>query len=465
ARQGMNAQQTAIQIASQNISNASNTGYSRQSVSLVESQPTLFPYGEVGTGVDVSTITRARDTMLDTSYRQSAGAQSNADATSGALGQIQDIFGEPTDTGLSSTMDAFWSSWSTLAQDPTNGAAKAVVIQSGNNVASTLNSYASQLDQLDQNNRETMNADVAQVNSLSSQIADLNRQIVTSQSNGQPANDLLDQRDNALDQMSQLIGGQIVYHANGSVAVYAGSRMVLDDTSVSKLEVQDGQPPIIAYQGGAPALDGIGGKVGGELKISATTIPNAMSKLDSIASTLVTTVNSIHSSGQTFSGTPPVGTPAGNFFAVTNPPPTGTDPLMTARGIRLQVTDPSQIATASGTATGPGNVDVANQLAGLQDNSVAFSDGAGNSLGTASFDDFYGQLVGDVATQTRQAQDDSTVQASLASNADTRRQSVSGVSTDEELINVIQFQHAYQAAARLVTVADEMAQTLIQLGQ
>jgi flagellar hook-associated protein 1 FlgK len=465
ARAGMNAQQTAIQIASQNISNAENTGYSRQRVDLAASLPTLFPYGDLGTGVDIKGVTRARDVMLDTTYRQNAGSQSSADATSTALSQIQDIFGEPSDTGLSSSLDAFWGAWGTLAQDPTNGAAKAVVVQSGNNVATTLNQFARQLDQLDQNNRETMNADVSQVNSLSKQIGDLNRQIVTSQSNGQPANDLLDARDNLLDQISQLTGGQVVYHANGSVAVYAGSRMLLDDTSVSTLEVQDGQPPKIAYQGGSPALDGIGGKLGAELKVSATTIPNAMSKLDSMAKTLVTTVNSIHSSGQVFSGNPPVGAPAGNFFAVTNPAPTGTDPMMTARGIKMQITSAAQVATASGTATGPGNVDVANQIAGLQENGVAFTDGSGNALGTASFDDFYSQLVGDVATQTHQAQDDATVQKSLADNADTRRQSVSAVSTDEELINVIKFQHAYQAAARLVTIADEMAQTLIQLGQ
>ncbi len=127
ARSGMNAQQTAIQIASQNISNADNTGYSRQTVNLAASLPTLFPYGDIGTGVDIKSVTRSRDVMLDTSYRQSAGAQAGADATSSALGQVQNIFGEPSDTGLSASLDAFWGSWSTLAQDPTNGAAKAVV--------------------------------------------------------------------------------------------------------------------------------------------------------------------------------------------------------------------------------------------------------------------------------------------------------------------------------------------------
>ena len=465
ARAGMNAQQTAIQIASQNISNAENTGYSRQRVELAASLPTLFPYGNIGTGVDIKSVTRARDALLDTSYRNNAGAQAGSEATSTALSQIQSVFGEPSDTGLSASLDAFWSSWSDLANDPTNGAAKAVVVSQGNNLARTLNQFASQLDQLDQSNRETMNADVSQVNSLSKQIANLNREIVAAQSNGQPANDLLDARDNALDQMSQLVGGQVVYHENGSVAVYSGSRMILDDVNVKTLEVQDGKPPYVAYQGGTPALEGIGGKIGAELGVSAKSIPDAMTKLDSLAKGLVQTVNAIHSTGQLFTGSPPTAIPAGNFFAVTNPVPSGTDPLMTARGIRLAITDTSQVATAGATATGPGNTDVATQLAGLRDGSVSFTDASGNSLGADSIGGFYAQLVGSVATATHQAQDDATVQGALADNAQSRRLSVSAVSTDEELISVIQHQHAYQAAARLVSVVDELSQTLIDLGR
>ena len=465
ARAGMNAQQTAIQIASQNISNAENTGYSRQRVELAASLPTLFPYGNVGTGVDIKTISRARDALLDTTYRNTAGAQAGADAASNALSQIQSVFGEPSDTGLSASLDAFWSSWGNLSNDPTNGAAKAVVIAQGNNVARTLNQFASQLDSLDQSNRETMNADVAQVNSLSKQIADFNREIVAAQSNGQPANDLLDARDNALDQMSQLVGGQVVYHANGSVAVYSGSRMILDDVNVKTLEVQDGQPPYVAYQGGTPALEGIGGKIGAELTVSAKSIPDAMSKLDALTKTLVQTVNGIHSSGQIFTGTPPTGAPAGNFFAVTSPTPGGTDPLLTARGVRVAISNVNQLATAGATATGAGNTDVATQIGNLRDGSVAFTDASGNSLGSDSIGDFYTQLVGNVATATHQAQDEATVQTALAGNAQTRRVSVSAVSTDEELISVIQHQHAYQAAARLVSVVDELSQTLIDLGR
>jgi flagellar hook-associated protein 1 len=101
----------------------------------------------------------------------------------------------------------------------------------------------------------------------------------------------------------------------------------------------------------------------------------------------------------------------------------------------------------------------------LRNASVAIKSPSGVTVDTNQLSGFYDQLVGDIATSTQQASDDSTVQATLTSNADTRRQSVSGVSTDEELIDIIQHQHSYQAAARLVTVVDDMAQTLIDLGR
>jgi flagellar hook-associated protein 1 FlgK len=192
-----------------------------------------------------------------------------------------------------------------------------------------------------------------------------------------------------------------------------------------------------------------------------------MGRLDALAKGLVQTVNSIHSSGQVYTGNPPVASPAGNFFDVTNPPPAGGDPLLTARNIRLAstMTGPSAVATAGASATGPGNTDVATQLAALHDTVVTFTDGSGTPTESSSFDNFYQNTVGGIATATQQSGDDATVQQTLASNADTRRQSVSGVSTDEELISVIQHQQAYSAAARLVSVVSQMSDTLVTLGQ
>src|SRR5262249_55580084 len=123
------------------------------------------------------------------------------------------------------------------------------------------------------------------------------------------------------------------------------------------------------------------------------------------------------------------------------------------------------VAAGGAGATGPGNNDTASAMAALQTGLVSFTNAGGTSLGTDSMGGFFSGIVGDVATQVKYAQDDSTVQQTLLSNATNQRQSVSGVSTDEELINVIQHQHSYQAAARLVSVVDDMVQTLVDLGR
>jgi len=465
ARTAMAAQQTAVQVASQNISNATTAGYSRQRVDMATSLPTVFPYGSIGTGVSIQSITRSRDMMLDTTYRQNSAGAAGADTTNTALSQIQSVFGEPSDNGLSASLDAFWSAWSDLSTDPTNSAAKSVVVQTGNNVAVTLNRFSSQLSQLDQTNREGMNSDVATINDLSKHIAEFNRQIVSSESSGQPANDLRDARDRLVDQMSSLVGGQVIEHTNGSIAIYVGGRILVDDTSAKQLQMNDGQPPSVSYAGSPNPVDGIGGSLGARIGVSTTTIPGVMSRLDSLAAGLVQTVNGIHSTGTVYTGTPPVASAAGNFFDVTVPTPAGGDNLLTARGIRIAPTlTAATVATAGPGATGPGNNSVALALAGLRDQSVTFTSGA-TTVATTSFGGFYNQAVGEVASAAQVAQDESSIQGTLASNALNRRESVSGVSTDEELISVIDHQHAYQAAARLVSVVDEMTQVLVDLGR
>ncbi|HVX41891.1 MAG TPA: flagellar hook-associated protein FlgK [Gemmatimonadaceae bacterium] len=467
ARTAMNAQQTAVQVASQNISNAQTDGYTRQRIELTASVPTTYPWGTVGNGVSIADVTRTRDALLDQSYRSAAADQSSANATSTALQQVQTIFNEPSDNGLSATLDKFWNSWSDLANDPTNQAAKSVVLSSGQDVATQLNQYASQLDAADQQNRQAMKTDVDRVNQLTQQIADLNPKILSAESGGHSANDLRDARDSALDELAKLAGATVVERENGTVGVYAAGRLLVDGSSAKTLELSNGNPPAITSPGSTAPLAGLGGSLGAELDLSMNRIPGVMSQLDGLASAIVTNVNAIHSTGTTYRGNPPVASPAGNFFDVTTPPPSGGDPRLTARGIRISPTIASatDVAAAAGGDPGPGNNAIALSLAQLKDSTVAFTSPSGASLGTNTIGGFYQQTIGDLATATRHAQDDETVQNTMLGNVTTRRQSTTGVSTDEELIDIIQHQHSYQAAARLVNVVDEMTQTLVQLGQ
>jgi flagellar hook-associated protein 1 FlgK len=460
----MSAQQLAVQIASQNIANADTEGYSRQRVELATTISTSFPYGNVGTGVSVQTITRARDSMLDAQYRQDSAGSTQAQTTSSALDQIQQMFGEPSDSGLSASLDQFWSSWSDLANDPTNGAAKGAVRQAGDSVASTLNRFAAQLDAQDQTNRESANSDVSQINQLAKQVTDYNNKIIAQESTGNTANDLRDARDRLLDQLSNLTGGQTVERSNGNVAFFVGGRMLVDGAVSKQMQFTDGQPPQLKFTDDPQPLVGVGGKLGAEVDVSANQIPKVMSQLDSIAKTLVTTVNAIHNGATAYSGTPPVATTAGNFFSVGTG--AATDPAFTARGIKLDASlNTSDKVAAAAANTGNGNSDVATAMANLRDQTIPITDSTGTIVSTNSIGGFFNQAIGQLGTAAKYAQDDATVQQTLASNSQTRRTSVSGVSTDDELVSVIQHQHSYQAAARLVSVVDEMTQTLVNLGQ
>jgi flagellar hook-associated protein 1 FlgK len=382
---------------------------------------------------------------------------------SAALGQIQQIFSEPSDSGLSATLDQFWGAWNDLANDPTSGAAKGAVRAAGDSVASTLNRFAAQLDQIDQTNRESANADVSQINQLAEQVVDYNKKIIAQESGGHTAGDLRDARDRLLDQLAKLTGGQTVERSNGNAAFFVGGRILVDGAMSKQMEFTDGRPPTIKFTDDPKILVGVGGALGAKMNISATQVPTVMSRLDALARSVVTTVNAIHNGADAYTGTPPVAVAAGNFFSVGTG--AATDPAFTARGIKLDATLTSaDKVAASGTGTGPGNSDVATAMANLRTQMVTITDPSGATISTDSIGGFFNETIGNLATATKYAEDDATVQKTLATNSNARRTAVSGVSTDEELVSVIQHQHSYQAAARLVSVVDEMTQTLVNLG-
>lgn len=469
ARSALDASQVGIQVASQNIANAQTVGYTREQVNEVASTPQVTPFGSFGSGVTAQSITQIRNTFLDSTYRTASTAAGSANTTESALNQIDGIFGEPSTTGLASTLSAFWSSWSELASDPTNSAAQSVVQEQGQQVAQTLNGFASQISAMGATTESELSQGVTTVNNLLTQIASYNAQIVSTQAGGRsPANDLLDARNQALDQLSGLVNVQTTTQTDGTMGVYIQGNTVVSGSTAQQLTMSNGVPASVSIVGVPGALTNIGGSTGAQLSVLNTTIPQVMTQLNSLAQGLVTQVNAIHSTGAVFSGNPPVASPAGNFFAETNPPPSGGDPLETAAGIQLDPTvaaNAGAIAASAGTATGPGDNTVANAIANLQSANTTFTSPTGSTtFGTMSIDSFYQNLVGSVATQAQNAQDTATVNTTLQTNANTQRQSVSGVSTDEELTAIIQQQSAYTAAARLVTVVDQMMQTLNQLG-
>lgn len=469
ARTALAAHQVAIDVTGQNVANAEVEGYSRQRMDAVAASSVYFAnVGHLGTGVRIDGVERTRDLLLDQTYRTQRGEADGARFGFDVLTQVEAIVGEPSATGLGASLDAFWSSWSDFASNPGSAGARATVQQRGQQLAATLNRFAAQVDEVDRVTRERLSSLVGDANASAQEVAKINGLIVSAESGGHAANDLRDARDRAADRLAQFGDVSTVERQDGSMAVYVGGLLVVDATSAKELALQSvgGQTQVVfRAQPGRP-ISTLGGQIAAAVDAVNRQLPGVMRELDAMAATLVDTVNGIHAGGVTWSGTPPVASAAPDFFATDAA--AATPKFRTARFIRLSdevAASAANVAGSSATATGPSNNEVALRLAGLRDAKVAVTDPDGTARATDSFGSYWRGVATQVGLAVRGAEADTTVRQTLAENADARRQSVSGVSTDEELVALIKHQQAFAAAARLVTVADEMSQTLINLGR
>lgn len=473
ARTALTAHQTALQTISQNIANAETPGYSRQEVVLSANSPVRFTYGSVGTGVHIATVQRKRDLLLDDQFRSAAGSAGQADMRMTLMEQVEGVFGEPTDEGMANALDQFFSSWSDLSASPGSLSARSVVQQRGRQLAQLFNDYDTQLTQLRNTNLSRLSGNVDQVNALASQVAELNVRIVTSESNGNQNNDLRDVRDQKLDELSKIAGTRAMQQPNGTVSVLIGNSVLVEGDSATPLraELVNVVPPPTTPLTDVPvrlrlgdaqdALKPLGGELQALTQVINSDLPAVRGRLDAMASQLVTAVNTAHTAGYTFTGTTVPGTAAGNYFdagTVTNP--------VRAATIRLDATinsDPSKIA-ASGDANGPSDNAAAQALAALRitDNTVTWTD-ANGATETGSFASFFRGAMTRLGIEASAASDSAGAMHALLDQAELRRQSVSGVSTDEELVQMMRVQQSYQAAAKMIKAAEDMLDVLLQL--
>ena len=423
ALRGLEVNQEAIDTTGHNIANANTPGYSRQVVDETESTPLSIPAEsnvdgagvQVGTGVDATTISRVRDQFLDVQYRAQNSSTSYTTNQSTVLNQIQTGLAEPSANGLSNALSNFWSSWSTLANgDPTSTAARQAVVDSGTTLAETFNTIGQQLS-TEQSQASQQYSDLiapnGQVQSDATQVASLNTSIAAAQAAGQNANDLMDQRDNLLDDLSSLAKTSVTTQANGMVTVNFGDAAtpLISGTTVTWPQT---------------LTSAAGGELGSLLSLSSANgqIANYETQLNSVANTLVNAVNGLQPTSPFFSGTTASG-------------PTGIAVVATAGSLQTSTT------------ANAGAADLATQIAALSGGAT---------------DQQYQSFVAQVGSDAQSAQNGQTTAQSLLSAIGNQRQSVSGVSLDEEMTNLVNFQQAYEASARVMTTMQQVLNTLIE---
>lgn len=482
ARSAIFANQTGVRITSQNIANAQTEGYSRRTIHFVESRPDRTPGGRLGTGVSVQDVTRVRDELLDVTFRRESSKSSGFALREDVLGRVEQVFGEPSESGLAATMDAFWGSWSDLASRPSNNTARRTVQQRGAEVAATLQSFDRRLDEVGQHTQLRLQDATKDVNGLAEQLGRINREIVTAEGGGHEAHDLRDQRDRLLDTLAKIGSVRVLDRGNGSVAVMFENATIVDGPSYKQLSIDSlAGPPrelLVKVDGNAIDFAESGSVMGEMIRTLNEDIPGARARLDALAEAVVTQVNALHQRGRQPRADPadPV-VPAGEFFAGDG---------VTASTIRLHsaiAADHTQVTT-SADPDSPTENRIALAMAALQgrpkDNLVAREllgeDPWMQASGTlslkpkplteyypASLGEYYEDLVTEVALEVSSSANGKQVFGTIADQADARRQSVSGVSTDEELIKLMNFQQAYTAATKLVTTVDEMLQSVLNM--
>jgi flagellar hook-associated protein 1 FlgK len=500
ARSALAAQQLAIETAGHNIANAQTEGYSRQRVELAPASAQRWLYGSVGTGVAVTDVRRARDVLLDGAVRRETGGDAAASARRELLGAVEEVLGEPSDTGLANALDAFWSSWSELATSPTSAAARSVVVQRASAAASTLNGFDARLDVLRDQTLARVDTAVNTVNGLARRIADLNGRIAGTEAGGpQRANDLRDLRDRAVDELARYGDVQALDRPDGSVQLLFGTHTLVDGVHARALaRTTDalGRAALALADAPGRALQPTGGSLQATLDFLNDDLQGARDQLDATANALARTVNAVHAQGRDAAGNaaPPVfvdrfsdAFDAGaSAFRV--PLAAGA---VTARTIGVSAAlraDASRVAASADPARPAGN-DVALALAGLRTGAAvtvagvtieatfrlpnrralpASADGATEppmlaATAPTSFADHYRSAASGLAVRVQDAGAAAEVRAALAAQARGRRDSVTGVNVDEELTSLMRAQQAYAAAAKVVSAADEMLRTLVEM--
>ena len=452
AKTALNTQQKALDITATNIANVNTDGYSRQRITMEQNEPVRYPGGTFGTGVRANpTIQRMYDRFLAAQITAAASQQGRWEAQREVLEKVELMVDEVSGYGLNAAMADFWNAWQDLANQPSGYAERATLLANAQNLTRVFNQLSSNLNQVRADSDTSITATLGDINRLTARIAELNLNIASLEANGQhSANTFRDQRDLALKSLSSLIEVNSFEDAHGYLTITTATGHSLVDRSrswdLAAAANADGLQDVFWQNGsGAPhniTADIAGGKLKGWLEARDTIVPDYLARLDDVAVALASAVNSQHGDGIDLTAAAGL-----DFFSSA----TAAGTLAVNQTI---VNDINRIAAAASTENIPGGNGNAIAMAQIPNQLLM-------GAGSATIDGFYNALVGDLGRSVSQAQANTAHQSMVSLQLATYREEVSGVSLDEEMVNMIQFQSAYSAAAKLVSTVDEMLRTLI----
>ena len=437
------AEQTALSVTANNISNINTPGYSRERVDFTEAPPTSYGGAVTGHGVSVDKVESLRDSVLQLRINDETQNQSGLNSYVSALQSVEGQFsGNAGEIG--SQITQLFNNLESLSTDPTNTTQRSVVLGSAQNLATafhvSVNKLTGQQSFLD----SSVSQSVSEINRLNGQIAHLNVQVAAQQNLTQDAGGLTDQRDELIRQLSQLVDISVIPQDNGlSITTRNGTALVAGDQSFSLSTHASATGFQNVFSGTTDITSTLtGGKIGGLLKARDTTIPSIVSSLDTLAYSLATSLNTANRAGFDLHGN--AGT---NLFT----PPTTV--AGSAAGFTAAITDPNLIAASSdGTPGSNGNLQT---LLAVRDQAT---------VSGQKPVDFYSSLVYQVGSEVSNGSAELDASKLVLQQLNSQRGAISGVNLDEEAAHLTEYQRGYDSAARVVSVINQLLGDVINLG-
>ena len=445
ALSGLAVSQQELETSSNNVANANTPGYSRETAVTEPGAPVVYGPLSIGTGVVLDKIESLRDPILEIQLNQETQQQSSLSTQQEQLQQIQTQFASST-SGIGADISNFFNSIQQLSPDPTNLALRQSVLTAAGNMATDFNNASNFLQTQATNLNLNVTEDVGEVNTLTSQIATVDQQISFLQNAKEDASTLVDQQTNLIRQLSGLIGVQVIQTEKGGIEVATanGTTLVAGGQSYA-LSTEANATGAEQVMAGSENITGSlsGGSLAGTIQIRDQEIPGLSSQLDQLAAGLSTALNAANARGFDLNGKA-----GGNLFV---PPPAGG--VGAAAAMKVAITDPALIAASSdGTPGSNGN------LANL---AAVASDAVANGQTPI---DSYSNLVFQVGSTTSNTSADLDASNQILQQLEDERGSVSGVSLDEEAANMVEYQTAYGASARVITTINAMLADAVNLG-
>lgn len=461
-RRSLMNSQTALQTTAHNVANKSTEGYSRQRVDFVTNEPVGEGKLRIGMGARAGQVTRTNNSYLEKQIEREGNQLGYYNSKSEMLGRVEQVYNEQVNEGLNHSIGQFFNAFRELSNNPESLATRTQVKESADYLSKEFQHVNTQLKEIQRDADFRITTKVQEINQLTKEIADLNEKVQIVELNGIPANDERDRRDLLVKQLSEKANIRYAESKDGQLTITAGNTAVL----VSGYS----QRELVAAS--TPAADGkaegnveifykstenstpvnvtrqlVGGEIGGLLQVRDDVVNDFIGNMDQVAYTLSLETNRAHVQGFDRYGK------NGNLLFEMPDQVAGASENMSVSKDVLE--DVGKIA-AGGAPNAPGDNRIANVLSSLQ-YKRAMNDG------TSTFDDFYNSMVGKIGIETQRANSAQQSQADIVGQLKNIRESISGVSLDEETTKMIEFQKSFDASARLVRTADEMMDTVLQL--